>query len=145
MLLLLVLLLLLLCAARGSMSRMVRLRFVGLVARSLEDISKRYAVVSDRLMAIDASTAESRASSILSGLQFSREMQGMPSKALSGGWRMRYDNEATTAIFMSTLCVQFFLHPPLCVVALMVSCCLSLHRRPLSLIQFRVSSRMCVC
>ncbi len=55
----------------------------------MEELSARYSVVSDRLLAIDASTAESRASSILSGLQFTTEMQGMPTKALSGGWRMR--------------------------------------------------------
>jgi hypothetical protein len=57
--------------------------------RSLEELSSRYSEVTDRLIALDASTAESRASSILSGLQFSVEMQAMPTKALSGGWRMR--------------------------------------------------------
>jgi len=34
-------------------------------------------------------TAESRAASILSGLQFSDEMQNSTTSSLSGGWRMR--------------------------------------------------------
>lgn len=45
--------------------------------------------IATRLEAIDAHTAESRASTILSGLGFTKEMQGWPTRALSGGWRMR--------------------------------------------------------
>ncbi|MBY0272801.1 MAG: ATP-binding cassette domain-containing protein [Alphaproteobacteria bacterium] len=43
----------------------------------------------ERLIAIDAFTAESRASEILAGLGFSQEMQKEPLSAFSGGWRMR--------------------------------------------------------
>ena len=43
----------------------------------------------DRLIAIDAFTAESRASEILAGLGFSQDMQKEPLSAFSGGWRMR--------------------------------------------------------
>ncbi len=57
--------------------------------RSADDVSRRLAVISDKLIGLDAASAESRASSILSGLQFSPAMQALPSKALSGGWRMR--------------------------------------------------------
>jgi ATP-binding cassette subfamily F protein 3 len=43
----------------------------------------------ERLMVIDAFTAESRASEILAGLGFSQEMQKEPLATFSGGWRMR--------------------------------------------------------
>jgi len=43
----------------------------------------------ERLIAIDAFTAESRASEILSGLGFSQAMQNEPLSTFSGGWRMR--------------------------------------------------------
>lgn len=42
-----------------------------------------------RLDAIDAHSAESRAATILHGLSFTREMMLMPTRSLSGGWRMR--------------------------------------------------------
>jgi ATPase subunit of ABC transporter with duplicated ATPase domains len=38
---------------------------------------------------LDASTAETRASLILSGLGFTPERQNMATKDFSGGWRMR--------------------------------------------------------
>jgi len=43
----------------------------------------------DRLIAIDAFTAESRAAEILAGLGFSEAMQHEPLVTFSGGWRMR--------------------------------------------------------
>lgn len=43
----------------------------------------------ERLMVIDAFTAESRAAEILAGLGFSEEMQQSPLSTFSGGWRMR--------------------------------------------------------
>jgi ABC-type dipeptide/oligopeptide/nickel transport system ATPase subunit len=49
----------------------------------------RLAVLYDRLTEIDSATASARAATILAGLQFSPEMQHMPTAALSGGWRMR--------------------------------------------------------
>ena len=49
----------------------------------------RLKAVAARLEAIDAHTAEARASSILAGLQFTSDMAGWPTSALSGGWRMR--------------------------------------------------------
>ena len=45
--------------------------------------------VYDRLLAIDAYTADSRASRILIGLGFDEEMQGRPLDSYSGGWKMR--------------------------------------------------------
>lgn len=53
-----------------------------LIAHRLEEIYKR-------LEFIDAYTAEARAASILAGLSFTPEMQMKPTRAFSGGWRMR--------------------------------------------------------
>ncbi len=43
----------------------------------------------EKLDLLEASTAESRAVKILSGLNFSKEMLHVPTKRLSGGWRQR--------------------------------------------------------
>lgn len=43
----------------------------------------------NRMAMVGVHTAEARAAAILSGLQFSPEMQAQPTEALSGGWRMR--------------------------------------------------------
>ena len=61
-----------------------------LMAR-LEDGSEpeNMADIYDRLITIEAFTAESRASEILSGLGFSQDMQKEPLSNFSGGWRMR--------------------------------------------------------
>ncbi|HUX78340.1 MAG TPA: ABC-F family ATP-binding cassette domain-containing protein [Alphaproteobacteria bacterium] len=61
-----------------------------LMAR-LEDGSEpeNMADIYDRLIVIEAFTAESRASEILSGLGFSQDMQKEPLSNFSGGWRMR--------------------------------------------------------
>eukprot|EP01117_Protostelium_nocturnum_P009072 TRINITY_DN324_c1_g1_i9.p1 TRINITY_DN324_c1_g1~~TRINITY_DN324_c1_g1_i9.p1 ORF type:complete len:1011 (-),score=427.93 TRINITY_DN324_c1_g1_i9:55-3087(-) len=45
--------------------------------------------VHSRLDQIEAYSAEARASSILTGLQFDEEMKNQPTKDFSGGWRMR--------------------------------------------------------
>ncbi len=45
--------------------------------------------VHERLLAIDAYTAESRAARILIGLGFDEEMQAQPIDSFSGGWKMR--------------------------------------------------------
>ncbi|MDP3551258.1 MAG: ABC-F family ATP-binding cassette domain-containing protein [Novosphingobium sp.] len=45
--------------------------------------------VHDRLLAIDAYTADARAARILIGLGFDEDMQGQPLDSFSGGWRMR--------------------------------------------------------
>ncbi|PAA84255.1 hypothetical protein BOX15_Mlig023169g3 [Macrostomum lignano] len=45
--------------------------------------------VSAELQAIGAYSAEGRARRILAGLQFTKEMMERPTRALSGGWRMR--------------------------------------------------------
>merc|ERR1712232_101732 len=42
-----------------------------------------------RLSVIGSEKAHSRAASILSGLQFTQEMQSSPTSSLSGGWRVR--------------------------------------------------------
>ena len=49
----------------------------------------RLGEVHERLMAIDAYTAEARAARILVGLGFDEEMQGRPLDSYSGGWKMR--------------------------------------------------------
>jgi ATP-binding cassette subfamily F protein 3 len=54
-----------------------------------EDTSGRLAEVYERLELIDAHSAEARASAILHGLSFTKEMMNNPTKLLSGGWRMR--------------------------------------------------------
>ena len=51
--------------------------------------SARLTGVYGRLQEIDADSAEARAATILAGLSFTPEMQGRPTRALSGGWRMR--------------------------------------------------------
>jgi len=50
---------------------------------------KRLDEVYGRLAIIGADNAKTRAATILSGLQFSNDMQNGPTSALSGGWRMR--------------------------------------------------------
>ncbi|CAE7926997.1 ABCF3, partial [Symbiodinium sp. KB8] len=50
---------------------------------------QRLEAITDRLLAIDAYEAESRAAAILRGIGFSDERMKMPTSALSGGWRMR--------------------------------------------------------
>lgn len=50
---------------------------------------KKLKDIYDRLTLLGADNAESRAAAILSGLQFTEEMQNSPIKSLSGGWRMR--------------------------------------------------------
>eukprot|EP00252_Welwitschia_mirabilis_P013965 TRINITY_DN30967_c0_g1_i1.p1 TRINITY_DN30967_c0_g1~~TRINITY_DN30967_c0_g1_i1.p1 ORF type:complete len:725 (-),score=175.34 TRINITY_DN30967_c0_g1_i1:192-2366(-) len=52
-------------------------------------VSERLAEIYKRLEYIDAYSAEARAASILAGLSFTSEMQHRPTKAFSGGWRMR--------------------------------------------------------
>lgn len=45
--------------------------------------------IAQRLHEIDAFSAESRAATILAGLQFTKDMQQQTTSSLSGGWRMR--------------------------------------------------------
>jgi len=54
-----------------------------------EHTSQRLKAIYSRLDAIDAHSAEARASSILAGLGFTPELQTSPTKEFSGGWRMR--------------------------------------------------------
>lgn len=54
-----------------------------------DDVQKQLEDVYERLKSLNADSAKSRAAMILSGLQFSPEMQLAPIKSLSGGWRMR--------------------------------------------------------
>ncbi|XP_071948548.1 ATP-binding cassette sub-family F member 1-like isoform X2 [Antedon mediterranea] len=51
--------------------------------------SERLKQVYEEMIAIGADSAESRARRILSGLQFTQEMQMRATKHFSGGWRMR--------------------------------------------------------
>ncbi|KAJ4785286.1 ATP-binding cassette sub-family F member 3 [Rhynchospora pubera] len=52
-------------------------------------VSKRLQEIYKRLEFIGADAAEARAASILAGLSFSQEMMRKPTRAFSGGWRMR--------------------------------------------------------
>eukprot|EP01135_Chromosphaera_perkinsii_P000927 Nk52_evm25s153 gene=Nk52_evmTU25s153 len=54
-----------------------------------DDGDKRLAEIYARLEEIEADKAESVVSLILAGLGFTEEMQKMPTRAFSGGWRMR--------------------------------------------------------
>ncbi|KAE9349618.1 ABC transporter F family member 3 [Phytophthora fragariae] len=63
------------------------------------DHSVRLKEIYDRLVDIDSDTAESRARTILSGLQFPDHVMDGPAKALSGGWRMR--TALAGALFMA--------------------------------------------
>lgn len=63
-------------------------------SKDLKELDKVYA----RLNLLSADSAESRAAMILSGLQFTPEMQAGPTSALSGGWRMRVSLAASLFI-----------------------------------------------
>ncbi|OQR97276.1 ATP-binding cassette protein [Thraustotheca clavata] len=59
----------------------------------------RLNAIYERLQQIDSDSAESRARTILAGLQFPEHVVDGPAKALSGGWRMR--TALAGALFMS--------------------------------------------
>lgn len=54
-----------------------------------KDAGEKLSFIHRRLVDIEAYSAEARASSILSGLQFTDEMKNRPTRDFSGGWRMR--------------------------------------------------------
>ena len=58
-------------------------------AAEQQQIMNEMADLSERMEQIGVQSAESRAAMILSGLQFSDEMQQASTASLSGGWRMR--------------------------------------------------------
>lgn len=60
-----------------------------LATREDEESQEYLMQVYDRLEDLGADTAEARASHLLSGLQFTHEMQNKKCKDFSGGWRMR--------------------------------------------------------
>ena len=51
--------------------------------------TERTSLLADRLLAIDAYSAPSRAARILIGLGFDEDMQAQPLDSFSGGWKMR--------------------------------------------------------
>lgn len=51
--------------------------------------AERLTAVYEQLQAKDSDSAEARASKILAGLGFTKQMQGRTTKSFSGGWRMR--------------------------------------------------------
>ncbi|GAA6009424.1 hypothetical protein JCM10207_003775 [Rhodosporidiobolus poonsookiae] len=57
--------------------------------RKKDDAMSRLGEVQKLLVEIDADTGPSRAAELLAGLGFSKADQDMPTKAFSGGWRMR--------------------------------------------------------
>jgi len=54
-----------------------------------DDLNDEMCYITDRLEDMDVNTAQQRAVSILSGLQFTKETQNKKVKEFSGGWRMR--------------------------------------------------------
>ena len=54
-----------------------------------DDAADRLNEVHEELIAMGAGAAEGRARRILSGLQFTKEMQERATQDFSGGWRMR--------------------------------------------------------
>ena len=58
-------------------------------AENPETPGERLAEIHDRLLAIRADSAPSRAASILAGLGFNEDWQARPMSSYSGGWRMR--------------------------------------------------------
>ena len=58
-------------------------------ASEQQAIMDEMADLSERVTQIGVQNAEARAAMILSGLQFSDEMQQASTSSLSGGWRMR--------------------------------------------------------
>ena len=59
------------------------------MANDLNHDPSELSALSERLSALEAGSAEARASAILSGLQFTKPMFHLNTSALSGGWRMR--------------------------------------------------------
>jgi ATP-binding cassette subfamily F protein 2 len=68
-----------------------------------EEIMEALNAVYERLDALDASTAEVRARSILKGLGFTHEMQNKKTRDFSGGWRMRVS--LARALFIQPVCL----------------------------------------
>lgn len=60
-----------------------------LAAQESNQIQSQLSGIYDRLRQMDSWGAEGRAISILQNLNFSAEKLKMPTKSLSGGWRMR--------------------------------------------------------
>jgi ATP-binding cassette subfamily F protein 3 len=66
--------------------------------KAMESDLKELDGIYARLQILSADSAEARAAMILSGLQFSHDMQSGPVSALSGGWKMRV--ALATALFI---------------------------------------------
>lgn len=54
-----------------------------------DDDGEKLKEIYEKLQLMGSDAAEARASKILAGLGFTKEMQGRPTKSFSGGWRMR--------------------------------------------------------
>lgn len=72
-----------------------------------EEVMEALNSIYERLDAMDASTAEVRARSILKGLGFTHEMQSKKTKDFSGGWRMRVS--LARALFIQPVWYALFL------------------------------------
>jgi len=68
-----------------------------------EEVMDALNTIYERLDALDASTAEVRARSILKGLGFTHDMQTKPTADFSGGWRMRVS--LARALFLQPMCL----------------------------------------
>jgi ATPase subunit of ABC transporter with duplicated ATPase domains len=77
------------------------------------DDLKRLKEVYESLQLLSADTAQARAAMILSGLQFTHEMQLAPIRSLSGGWRMRVALAASLLIEPDLLLLGGYFTVPL--------------------------------
>eukprot|EP00020_Sapocribrum_chincoteaguense_P006922 CAMPEP_0170739114 /NCGR_PEP_ID=MMETSP0437-20130122/4993_1 /TAXON_ID=0 /ORGANISM="Sexangularia sp." /LENGTH=714 /DNA_ID=CAMNT_0011077557 /DNA_START=63 /DNA_END=2207 /DNA_ORIENTATION=- len=82
-----------------------------LQAKTDSKSATRLAQVYERLQDIDADGAEAKARQIMSGLEFTEEMQDTPVKFLSGGWRMRV--ALVRALYAEDSCDVLCLDEPL--------------------------------
>jgi ABC-type dipeptide/oligopeptide/nickel transport system ATPase subunit len=102
------------------------------------DDLKKLRDIYERLTTLGADTAESRATAILTGLQFTEAMQRSPLKSLSGGWRMRTALAAALLIEPDLLMLGMpFAQPVLCF------CCVHCHNSMPNNLTFTESAGSC--
>lgn len=79
---------------------------LGTLHKQDDDDTKRIQEIYERLERLDAASAEARAAEVLGGLGFSTTMQQLPTRALSGGWRMRVALACAIFVRPDILCLD---------------------------------------